>query len=89
MKVVKAQNQETPVPPVKSETKGIDDKAGVIAQSYDGIAVSYPLSKIAKDSLDEKTVTKLKEAGLWDLPTLVMAQPSEKINDDEGSKSRA
>jgi flagellar hook-length control protein FliK len=79
MKVVKGQIQETMSAPDKVESKGIDDKAGVIAQSYDGIAVSYPLSKIAKDSLDEKTVTKLKDAGLWDLPTLVMAQPSKQL----------
>ena len=58
----------------------VDDRKGVVAQSYDGMVVSYPVSKIAKESLDEKTLKLLDDQGLNDLPTYVMAQPSQKFN---------
>jgi len=63
---------------VKVES-GIDDKAGVVAQSFEHMAVSYPVSQIAKESLDEKTESDLKEKGLWEIPSLVMAQPSQSL----------
>jgi len=63
-----------------SEKIGIDDKAGVVGESFEHMAVSYPVSQIAKESLDEKTETSLKEQGLWDIPSMIMAQPSQQLS---------
>ncbi len=68
------------LPAKDMEASGIDDKAGVVGESFDHMAVSYPVSQIAKESLDEKTVTSLKEQGLWDLQTMAMAQPSQQLS---------
>jgi flagellar hook-length control protein FliK len=58
---------------------GMDDKQGVMNQSYDGMAVSYPVKRIASESLDENTKNALKAKGLWNAPTMVMANPSAKL----------
>jgi flagellar hook-length control protein FliK len=73
-------DKAAPATEVNVEAAGIDDKAGVVGESFDHMAVSYPVSKIAKDSLDEKTVTSLKEQGLWDIQTMAMAQPSQQLS---------
>ena len=58
---------------------GIDDRAGTISESYEGMAVSYPVSRIAKESLDDETIKSIKDQGLWEMPSLVMAQPSQQL----------
>ena len=60
----------------ETDPEEIDDHKGVVGQSYDGAAVSYPMSRIAKESMDEETQKSLEKQGLWNLPTMVMAQPS-------------
>src|SRR5260221_1848828 len=59
-----------------TEKSPMDDKTGIIAKSFDHMAVSYPVSRIAHESLDEKTVTNLKDQGLWEIPSMVMAEPN-------------
>jgi flagellar hook-length control protein FliK len=47
-----------------------------MGQSYEKAAVSYPMKRIASDSMDKKTIETLDQQGLWNLPTMVMAQPT-------------
>lgn len=62
-----------------SDIEDEDDEAGLMMQSYDAAAVSYPVSRIANESLDEETRNSLEMQGLWTLPTTVAAQPNAKI----------
>jgi flagellar hook-length control protein FliK len=77
-------DDNTEVTPAKknmaSKNVIVDDKKGIVAKSYDGMVVSYPVSRIAKESLDEKTLKFLDDQGLSNLPTLVMAQPSQSFS---------
>ncbi|MDZ4677633.1 MAG: flagellar hook-length control protein FliK [Oligoflexia bacterium] len=56
-----------------------DDKNGVMAQSYEAAAVSYPIRQVAPH-LDEEAKSSLQEQGLWNTPVMVMAQPDQKTS---------
>jgi flagellar hook-length control protein FliK len=57
----------------------IEDEDGLMMKSYDAAAVSYPVSRVAPEALDEETKADLDRQGLWELPTTVMAQPSSEL----------
>ncbi|MCC6278008.1 MAG: flagellar hook-length control protein FliK [Oligoflexia bacterium] len=63
--------------PVAGQVAQKDDQAGVLAKSYQSMAVSYPISRIAE--LDEETQKQLELQGLWNMPTTIAAQPSPQL----------
>jgi flagellar hook-length control protein FliK len=62
----------------ESVSEKFDDKAGIIGKSYDGIAVSYPVKRIASESLDDDAKEDLNNKGLWNVPTFMAALPTQK-----------
>jgi flagellar hook-length control protein FliK len=63
---------------VSSPEAKFDDHIGVMNKSYDSTAVSYPVSRIASESLDENASDDLRAKGLWDAPTYMAAVPTQK-----------
>ena len=59
------------------ETK-FDDHVGAMKESYSGTVVSYPVRRIASESLDDQAENDLKAKGLWDVPTIMAAVPTPK-----------
>ncbi len=55
------------------------DHDDLMAESYEGAAVSYPVARVANLSIDEDAKASLQEQGLWNAPTMMAMQPSNKV----------